>query len=154
MGCHFLLQGFFPTQGSNLCLSHLLYWQADSLPLSYLESLKICLYNIILTSFIHLCGQSQLHTVGPRTKHKRVPVAIEIATSWVQEQSNADRGQIAPMQPPVSHIFNWQKAKELNSVGRENKKMGNFREGPILSYSLRRCGEQINVPFLPKVSIN
>ena len=106
VGCHFLLQGFFPTQGSNLCLSHLLYWQADSLPLSYLESLKICLYNIILTSFIHLCGQSQLHTVGPRTKHKRVPVAIEIATSWVQEQSNADRGQIAPMQPPVSHIFN------------------------------------------------
>ena len=27
MGCHFLLQGVFPTQGSNL---HLLHWQADS----------------------------------------------------------------------------------------------------------------------------
>ena len=28
MGCHFLLQGVFPTQGSNLSLLH---WQADSL---------------------------------------------------------------------------------------------------------------------------
>ena len=30
--CHFLLQGLFVTQGSNLCLLH---WQADSLPLSH-----------------------------------------------------------------------------------------------------------------------
>ena len=35
VGCHFLLQGIFPTQGSNL---HLLHWQADSLPLSHLGS--------------------------------------------------------------------------------------------------------------------
>ena len=35
VGCHFLLQGIFQTQGSNL---HLLHWQADSLPLSHLES--------------------------------------------------------------------------------------------------------------------
>ena len=30
MGCHFLLQGIFPTQESNL---HLLHWQVNSLPL-------------------------------------------------------------------------------------------------------------------------
>jgi len=30
--CHFLLQGIFPTQGSNLCLLHC---QVDSLPLSH-----------------------------------------------------------------------------------------------------------------------
>ena len=35
VGCHFLLQGIFSTQGSNL---HLLHWQADSLPLSHLGS--------------------------------------------------------------------------------------------------------------------
>ena len=35
MGCHLLLQGIFPTQGSNRCLLH---WQADSLPLSHLGS--------------------------------------------------------------------------------------------------------------------
>ena len=32
MGNHFLLQGNFMTQGWN---PHLLYWQADSLPLSH-----------------------------------------------------------------------------------------------------------------------
>ena len=32
VGCHFLLQGFFPTQEINL---HLLHWQVDSLPLSH-----------------------------------------------------------------------------------------------------------------------
>ena len=32
VGCHFLLQGIFPTQGSNPCF---LYSQADSLPLGH-----------------------------------------------------------------------------------------------------------------------
>ena len=35
VACHFLLQGIFPTQGSNLCFLSLLHWQADSLPLSH-----------------------------------------------------------------------------------------------------------------------
>ena len=35
VGCNFLLQGIFPTQGSNLCLLH---WQAGSLPLSHQRS--------------------------------------------------------------------------------------------------------------------
>ena len=33
MGCHFLLQGIFPTYRSNPHLLHHLHWQADSLPL-------------------------------------------------------------------------------------------------------------------------
>ena len=32
VGCHFLLQGIVPTQGSKLCLLCLLHWQMDSLP--------------------------------------------------------------------------------------------------------------------------
>ena len=32
VGCYFLLQGIFPTQGSN---SRLLHWQVDSLPLNH-----------------------------------------------------------------------------------------------------------------------
>ena len=36
--CRALLQGIFPTQGSNLQLLHLLHWQVDSLPLSHLGS--------------------------------------------------------------------------------------------------------------------
>ena len=34
VGYYFLLQGIFPTQGSNPCLLHLLPWQAGSLPLA------------------------------------------------------------------------------------------------------------------------
>ena len=33
VGCHFLLQGIFPTQGLNPHLLNLLHWQAGSLPL-------------------------------------------------------------------------------------------------------------------------
>ena len=40
VGCHFLLQGIFPTQGSNLHLLCLRHWQVNSLPLSYLGSLN------------------------------------------------------------------------------------------------------------------
>ena len=38
VGCHFLLQRIFPTQGLNL---HLLHWKVDSLPLSYQGSPEI-----------------------------------------------------------------------------------------------------------------
>ena len=38
MGCNFLLQGTFPTQGSN---PHLLHWQACSLPLSQIAFLIV-----------------------------------------------------------------------------------------------------------------
>ena len=37
LGCHFLLQGIFLNQGSNL---HLLHWQADSLPLTPWEAFR------------------------------------------------------------------------------------------------------------------
>ena len=39
VGCHFLLQEIFPTQGSNSRLFYLLHWQVDSLSLCYLGSL-------------------------------------------------------------------------------------------------------------------
>ena len=48
MGCHLLLQGIFPTQGLNPCL---LYWQVESLTLSYWGSplvLVVTLPNISL----------------------------------------------------------------------------------------------------------
>ena len=35
LGCHALLQGIFPTQGSNLSLLLLLHWQVNTLPLSH-----------------------------------------------------------------------------------------------------------------------
>ena len=44
VGCLFLLQGIFPTQGSNLTLLCLLHWQADSLPTEPLGKSHIVLY--------------------------------------------------------------------------------------------------------------
>ena len=45
LGCLFLLQGIFLTQGLNLCLLH---WQVDSLPTHHLGSPgDICLYSYI-----------------------------------------------------------------------------------------------------------
>ena len=38
VGCHFLLRGIFLTQGLN---PRLLHWQAQSLPLSHLESISL-----------------------------------------------------------------------------------------------------------------
>ena len=40
VGCHALLQGIFPTQGSNPRLLCFLHWQVGSLPLSHLGSLS------------------------------------------------------------------------------------------------------------------
>ena len=42
-GCHFLFQGIVLTQGSNLCLLHLLQWQADSLALVPLGKTRVLL---------------------------------------------------------------------------------------------------------------
>ena len=44
VGCHFLLQGIFPTQGSYLVLLH---WQVGSLPLSHLGSPKVVNKHVI-----------------------------------------------------------------------------------------------------------
>ena len=78
-GCHFLLQGIFPTQGSNLRLLHLLHWQAGSLPLVppeflcpwvYLESsaqLSECgggLPGSIQSSSDPVCAHGQGHLVS------------------------------------------------------------------------------------------
>ena len=35
VGCHALLQGFFPIQGSNLCLLHLLHWHLSRVSCIY-----------------------------------------------------------------------------------------------------------------------
>ena len=45
VGCHFLLQGIFLTQGLN---TRLLHWQADSLLLSYLGSPHFSYVSLIL----------------------------------------------------------------------------------------------------------
>ena len=59
MGSHFLLQGIFPTQGSN---PRLLNWQVDSLPLSHLESPEAS----IGLSYYKGISMQQLANGGPK----------------------------------------------------------------------------------------
>ena len=54
--CHFLLQGIFQTQGSNLPLLPLLHWQADFLPGHHLEN---PLFNI-MKYLVYTCYTSSL----------------------------------------------------------------------------------------------
>ena len=46
LGCCFLLQGMFQTQGSNPSLLCLLHWQVDSLSLSHVEKPKVKLCSL------------------------------------------------------------------------------------------------------------
>ena len=48
VGCHALLQGIFPTQGSNPCLLWLLYCQASSLPLEPAGKLYTYMYSFLV----------------------------------------------------------------------------------------------------------
>ena len=52
-GCHFLFQGIFSTQGSNLHLLCLLHWQADSLPSGYQRSPTGLLLGLVYSTQIN-----------------------------------------------------------------------------------------------------
>ena len=57
MGCYFLLQGIFLTEGSNPRPLHLLHWQAGSLPLCHLGSpnqLYMYIYQLFFRLFSHI----------------------------------------------------------------------------------------------------
>ena len=77
VGCHALLQGIFPTQGSNLHLLRLLHWQAGSLPLaspgkppkgfkngSYVKSSQIPSFTEVHPRVICFSSAEQLHPVS------------------------------------------------------------------------------------------
>ena len=94
VGCHALLQRIVPTQGSN---SHLLHWQGDSLPLSYLGGL--CVFDtqgliklIILQLHLEwnwlflkticgapcICAKAVVSTIAPRP-------SVQMSTKWTGE---------------------------------------------------------------------
>ena len=68
MGYHFLLQGIFLTQGSNL---HLLHWQANSLPLGHLGSPpKFHQFSSVAQLCPTLCDPMNRSTPGPPVHHQ------------------------------------------------------------------------------------
>ena len=60
VGCHFLLQGLFPTQWSNLHLLCLLHWQVDSFPLAppgkVVASVRVQFSRSVVSDSLHLHG--------------------------------------------------------------------------------------------------
>ena len=104
VSCHFLLQGIFPTQGSNQSLLHLLCWQENSLPLSHLGSpyiyggstLNILLYTWMDSSFLAfriLFPWPRMEPgvpvmKAPSSKHwttRECPFGLFSSSQWVQK---------------------------------------------------------------------
>ena len=82
VGCHALLQGIFPTQGSNPRLLRFLHGQAGSYPLSHMASLTYgghqfylyCMGDKGALTYFHKSVEamcSPRHTLGKRTKNTR-----------------------------------------------------------------------------------
>ena len=90
VGYHFLLQGIFPTQGSNQSLLYFLHWQADSLPLSQLRA-QITGY-ILFHSCERLLGDMahQIKENKNRSKYvtqvKKGPFHVITVTLWGEKK--------------------------------------------------------------------
>ena len=65
--CHALLQGIFPTQGSNLCLLRLLHWHSSSLPLA--PSGKFHVTWLKSSTFIMASGPHTLFLLRKKSAH-------------------------------------------------------------------------------------
>ena len=59
VACHALLQGIFPTQGSNPRILHLLHWQVGSLPL-----VPPAQFSSVTQSCLTLCDPMNRSTLG------------------------------------------------------------------------------------------
>ena len=79
VGCHALLQGIFPTQGSNLCVLHLLHWQVGSLQLAPLGSPK---FSSAAQLCLTLCNRMDCRTPGFPVHHQLKAYSNSCSLSW------------------------------------------------------------------------
>ena len=79
-GCHFLLQGIFPKQGSKLRLLYLLCWQVDTLPLCCLGSPSV--------QFSHSVMSDSLQPHGLHGKHIYVFLYILFLNSFLKKDDH------------------------------------------------------------------
>ena len=78
VGCHFLLQGIFPTQGWNLSL---LQWQAEPLGKPYEGVIVSELYDILIVMMV-----SQIHT-SVKTQAERCSMGTVNCIQIIPQQS-------------------------------------------------------------------
>ena len=96
-GCHFLLQGFFQTWGSNPYLLDPLNWQADSLPLYHLGSPQTSSSyrkepNWTFRFVNERCRNSTVGKVGTRDK-RRIEHGSDASPPSVREVMTSSRKQ-------------------------------------------------------------
>ena len=92
VACHFLLQGIFPTQESNLCLLCLPHWQANSLPRRH-------------TMYVQIISQTQtphLHFYVLKVANPRGP-----GISSLQQSRGVARGQWVSCGCPLAYLQIW-----------------------------------------------
>ena len=92
VGCHFLLQGIFPTQGSNPRLLCLLHWQAGSLPLASPFQLP----NISLYSMESRPGVAHLQGRGIHVQSELSILEFWIIPSFLSSKSDRHLHSGAP----------------------------------------------------------
>ena len=90
VGCHFLLQGIFPTQGLNPSLLYFLHWQADSLQRSHFGRKNInghvCLQaSSSVTSILSKGGRSVSHPILSRSSR---PCLVRLAQGCCSSPSS------------------------------------------------------------------
>ena len=86
VGCHFILYGFFPTQGSNTYLLH--YWR-DCLPLSHLGRLlgeRITFFKLRIWNTKYMCISSCLMSLHFCFQFNTSPYFIQ-RVNWVHENT-------------------------------------------------------------------
>ena len=103
MGCRFLLQGIFPTQWSNSCL---LYWQADSLPVSHQVQ-----FSSVTQSCPTLCDPMNHSMPGLPVQHK-LPEFNQTHVHQVSDAIQPSHPLSSPSPPalnPSQHqsLFQW-----------------------------------------------
>ena len=145
MGCHFLLQGIFLTQGSNLSL---LQWQADSLPLSHLEVLNTSSvqFSSATQSFPTLCDPMNCSTPGLPVHHQ----LLEFTQTHVHRVGDAIQpshplSSPSPPAPNPSPVSSSQ--KEVSEPQTEALGLGCFNPAPNKEQALLPPqGNQLSTP--------
>ena len=108
VNCHFLLQGLFLTQGSNLSFLH---WQAGSLPLSRLGTFQFSSvqFSSVAQSCPTLCNSMNRSTPGLPVHH-RLPEFTQTHVHRVSDAIQPSHPRSSPSPPapkslPASESF-------------------------------------------------
>ena len=156
VGCHFLLQGIFPTHGWNPCLLSFLNWQADSLLRSHLggplNSLKVKwsksevtqLCPTLLDPIDWSLSSSSIHGILQAKILEWVTISSSRGSSWPRDQARVWSG-IKPFPPALAA----QSLKSLDLRGSPKSSSFNAQENIWSFENLQSHGSKQSVSLSP-----